>query len=273
MSTILGSVMDHYHWQYRQWLTQAALDEIQRQADRLALRRDMVTLLAYVRDNKVVGTKSTGNMPLRAIREVTSAFVEPPALDTSIGDRIYTLRTEFDVWPLYLLHILAQVGDLLDTPVGARWQLTPEGVTFLSFGSLDQVLHLLYVWWFRVNWVIAYPLEGLGETIPRDMPALTLRRLHAMPVGRRVEFESFADALVKRTGLTWGSSGAYDIQGFLQWSIRRMVVEVAASFGIVELETEERAPFLSPDLLAFRVTSFGRLLLSALEMLSRELGR
>ena len=42
----------------------------------------MVTLLIYLRDNRVIGTQSTGNFPLKAIREVTAGFVDPPVLDT-----------------------------------------------------------------------------------------------------------------------------------------------------------------------------------------------
>jgi hypothetical protein len=36
-------------------------------AEELALRRDVVTLLTYLRDNKVTGTQSTGNLPLKAV--------------------------------------------------------------------------------------------------------------------------------------------------------------------------------------------------------------
>ena len=67
-------------------------------AGALPLRRDFVTLLTYVRESKVVGTQSTGNMPLKSVREVTARFVTPPVLDTEMGDRIYRLRSEADVW-------------------------------------------------------------------------------------------------------------------------------------------------------------------------------
>ena len=67
------------------WRKQYYNAEMARQAQILPLRRDMMTLLTYVRDTKVVGTQSTGNMPLKAVREVTARFVEPPQLDTTIG--------------------------------------------------------------------------------------------------------------------------------------------------------------------------------------------
>jgi len=87
------------------------------QADALPLRRDMVALLTYVHDNRVTGTQSTGNLPLKAVREVTARFVHPPVLETTVGDRTFRVRSEYDAWPLYFLHTLADVGGLL---VGGR---------------------------------------------------------------------------------------------------------------------------------------------------------
>jgi len=40
------------------WMRQVKSDEVAR-AEALPLRRDMVTLLTYVRDNRVTGTQST----------------------------------------------------------------------------------------------------------------------------------------------------------------------------------------------------------------------
>jgi len=58
-------------------------DEVDRQAEALPLRRDMVTLLAYVRDNRVIGTQSTGNLPLKAVREVTARCQERAEMSTN----------------------------------------------------------------------------------------------------------------------------------------------------------------------------------------------
>lgn len=52
-------------------------------------------------------------MPRKVVREVTSLFDDPSEFDTKIGNRIYKLRSEADVWPLYFLHILAEVGGLV----------------------------------------------------------------------------------------------------------------------------------------------------------------
>jgi hypothetical protein len=47
---------------FGKWLRQVRGDEIA-QAEALPLRRDMVTLLTYLHENRVKGTRSTGNLP------------------------------------------------------------------------------------------------------------------------------------------------------------------------------------------------------------------
>ncbi|NIO70893.1 MAG: hypothetical protein GTN71_18125, partial [Anaerolineae bacterium] len=128
------------------WMRQVKDDQVA-QAEALPLRRDMVTLLTYLRDNRVTGTQSTGNLPLKAVREVTAHFVHPPQLESTIGDRTRRVRSEDDVWPLYFLHTLAYVGGLLEGGPSRRWRLTPDGEKFLTASSPIQVWILFAFWW------------------------------------------------------------------------------------------------------------------------------
>lgn len=162
------------------WLQQYHNSKMIREAEALPLRRDMVTLLTHVRDNRIVGTQSTGNMPLKAVREVTARFVKPPQLDHTIGDHTYKLRSETDVWPLYFLHILAEVGGLLVIAPARRWWLTSGAESFLALDPLLQVSFLLTVWWHQVNWLVAYPFEGMGEELPSSFNVVTLAQLRAL---------------------------------------------------------------------------------------------
>jgi len=235
-------------------------------AQELPLRRDMVTLLTYVRDNRVTGTQSTGNLTLKAVREVTARFVHPPQLDATIGDRTYRLRTEYEVWPLYFLHTLAQVGGLLVGGRARRLRLTPEGARFLLASPPMQVWVLLVYWWTYVNWLIAYPFEGMGEDLPPRFEEITLARLLSLPVGERVPFEPFADRLIQATGLTWTVAGSPFTRTLLHGAISSMIVDVLADFGALEREYQDRllGRMMSRDLVAFRVTPFGRGLLESL---------
>jgi hypothetical protein len=249
----------------QRWLRRYYTPERVAEAQALPLRRDTITLLAYVRDNKVVGTQSTGNMPLKAIREVTARFVNPPLLDTTIGDRTYKLRSENDVWPLYFLHILAEVGGLLRIAPGKRWQLTPDALLFLGLDPLFQLSSLLTIWWFHVNWLVAYPVGGLGEDLPESLARVTLAHLRSIRAQTEVPFGQFADGLIEATGLTWTAPDMSHARMSLHGAIRQMVIRVLEGFGAVKC-TYRPNPVLKTlkELVAFEITPLGAALLDSL---------
>jgi tetratricopeptide (TPR) repeat protein len=279
-----GADQAYYYWieQGQQWKnTPGALEfvrdclrkqyhnpEMVRQAQDLPLRRDIVTLLTYVRDNKVVGTQSTGNMPLKAVRAVTARFVDPPQLDTTIGDRTYRLRSEEDVWPLYFLHILADVGGLLAIARSRRWRLTPKGERFLETDPWVQTRSLLAVWWYQVNWLVAYPISGMGEALPPAFERIMLVRLRALPIQTRIPFEEFADGLIRQTRLTWAAKDDSYATMSLRGGVERMVIRILAAFGAVEFEyrAEPLGKGTIPRLVAFEITQFGKALLDAVAL-------
>ncbi len=235
-------------------------------AERLVLRRDMVTLLTYVRDTKVVGTQSTGNMPLKSVREVTARFINPPELETKIGDRIYRLRSEADLWPLYFLHILAEVGGLVSTGPARRWRLTREGKNFLSVNPVQQVWFLMKTWWFAVNWLVAYPLVGMGDDLPPYFNLITLARIRSLPLEISINFEDFADGLIEETGLTWTAPDSSAAGMLLRGSIERMVIDILAEFGAVECGYREVSlgKGTATKLASFEIKPFGKVLIEAL---------
>jgi len=252
------------------WLEQYHNTEMVRQAQVLPLRRDMVTLLTFVRDNKVVGTQSTGNMPLKMVRQVTARFVEPPKLESTIGDHVYKLRSEAHLWPLYFLHILAEVGGLLAIAPARRWRLTPGGKEFLGTAPLLQVSFLLTVWWYEVNWLVAYPFVGMGDALPPFFNLVTLARLRSLPIGTPISFEEFADGLIEKTGLTWTAPDSIVATTLLRGSITRMVIDVLADFGAVKCEYREEplGKGTTLRLAAFEITPFGKALLDAVAIAS-----
>jgi hypothetical protein len=235
------------------------------EAQELPMRQDMVTLLLYVRDHKVTGTKSTGNMPLKAIREVTAQFVDPPILDHTSGNRVYKLRTEDDVWSLQFLHILASVGGLLVTEPGRRWRLTSSAAKYLEADPLLQLSLLLSVWWFRVNWLVAFPVGGIGEYLPSSFSQVTLSRLRAIRTGTEVSFDEFADALIEKTGLTWTAPDMSYARMSLHSTVRRTVIAVLQDFGAVTCTFREN-PLVHTlkDLDKFEITPLGTALLDSL---------
>ncbi len=248
------------------WMRRARGNQAAR-AEALPLRRDMVTLLTYVRDNRVTGTRSTGNLPLKAVREVTARFVHPPQLDTTIGDRTFRLRSEYDVWPLYFLHTLAEVGELLEGGPARRWRLAPDGAGLLTAAPLIQVWIMFVIWWKRVNWLIAYPFGGMGESLPPRFEEITLAHLLSLPANTRIPFEPFADRLIQETGLKWTAPDMTYARMSLHSAIRRLVIGILADFGAVEPEYQDKplGRGTTRELVAFRITSLGKGLLESLE--------
>lgn len=248
------------------WMQQARNDQVA-QAEALPLRRDMVTLLTYLRDNRVTGTQSTGNLPLKAVREVTARFVHPPQLERTIGDHTYRLRSEDDVWPLSFLHTLAYVGGLLEGGPSRRWRLTPGGEKFLAASPPVQVWLLLVTWWEQVDWLVAFPFTGMGESLPPHFTQITLTRLLSLPADKRIPFEPFADRLVRETGLKWTAPDMTHAQMLLHSAIQRMVIGILADFEVVEPEYQDkplgRGTF--QELVAFQITPFGKGLLEFLK--------
>lgn len=248
------------------WMNQYHTAELVSQAEVLPLRRDMITLLTFVRDTKVIGTQGAGNMPLKAVREVTARFVNPPKLEETIGDRTYRLRSEANLWPLYFLHILAEVGSLMTTGSARRWQVTLHGESFLALDPLLQLSFLFSVWWNQVNWLVAYPLTGMGDALPRSFNQITLTRLRALPVRADIHFTGFADGLIARAGLTWTAPDSSWTTMRLRGSIAQMIVHVLERFGAIKCAYQKKPLGNSTisELTTFQITPLGKALLESL---------
>ena len=230
------------------------------------LRRDMVTFLSYLNKNRVVGTQSTGNLPLKAVREICTQFVNPPALEEKIGDKIYKIRSEDDVYPLYYLHTLASMGGFVMGGQARAWKLTTEGYEFLNAPASIQLGFMLALWWYQTDWRIAFPFSGLDRGLPKGFDTISLKRLLELPVGKSISYEPFADKLIKETHFTWPSPEQTFAQSTLRSAIARMVIYPLANFGILEYEMKEKTSdgYKSKYLAEIRLTPFGKGLLETL---------
>ena len=269
--SILPEGLSHRPERFAAWVATYHYARFREAAQNLELLNDVLTLLTYVRDHKIIGTQSTGNMPLKHIRAVTAEFVTPPLLDQQIGDHIYKLRTEFDVWPLFFVHKLLEVAELLVTPQGARWRLASASERFLDGDPLTQALYLFSTWWHHVDWRVAtcHDVE-----FPRNFPAATLAYLLSQPIGRWIEFETFATTLGQRTGLSKALPNSLDSdrrdidRGLLLYDIRRMVTDILIDFGVAEGRYREEiiGPISSKRMDAFKLTWLGKALLEGLTL-------
>jgi len=170
---------------------------------------------------------------------------------------------------LHYLRILAEVGGLIKTGSARRWQITKQGEHWLAADPLVQTAILLSTWWFKVNWLIAYPFTGMGKGLPYDFGAKTFAHLLGLRTMTRQEFEPFADELIQATRLTWGASDSLYAPTALRGSIKRMVIYPMRDFGVVECHHQDKPADnrTISELTAFEITSLGAALLQALRNL------
>jgi hypothetical protein len=239
-------------------------------AEELPLRRDVVVLLTYLRDHRVTGTSTLGNLPLKAVREICAQFVDPPPMEEEIGEHVYRVRTELEVWPLYFRHVLASLALLVEGAAGRRWRLTPLGETYLTASAPNQVWVLWFTWWMRTNWGIASS-HDLRDYQVHLLNLQTLNHLLAVPVGESIPFKPFADSLIETARLIPPDKDPEEAKRFLRHTIRRVLMGPLADFGVLEThEDPERRPMARFWLVSsFRVPPFGRGLLEAIESLHR----
>ncbi len=232
----------------------------------LPLRRDALTFLDYLAKNRTVGTQSTGNLPLKAIKAICEKFVHPPKLEETIGEHTYKVRSEDEVWPLVFVHQLAFNANLLTGGEAQTWKVTPEGQLFPQLPPPAQVFVLFIHWWAQVDWVIVFPVSGLADGLPAGFREQTLACLLELPVGENSPYNAFADHLITQSGLEWHSQDQTFVQSIMRSVIERLVVGPMAAFGVLECEYGKEAIGSSEidRLQTIRLTAIGKGLLDLL---------
>jgi hypothetical protein len=235
-------------------------------AEELPLRRDEVKLITYLRDNKVTGTQSTGNFPLKVVHEICAQFVEPPQLEDKIGEHTFHVHSESEVWPLHFRHILAAVGGLITGGPGRRWKLTLLGERFLAEQSSWQVWFLLGTWWTQTNWAVASPYGFEAGSMPSGFSQLALKHLLEHPSGDLASFERFADRMIEDSRMVWPIQNQVLAREILHGIIESTVINPLVNFGILHTTYEPHQTLGAEfhELSAFRVTPFGYGLLEAI---------
>lgn len=240
--------------------------QFQPTVETLPLRRDMLTFLQYLQTNRVAGTQSTGNLPLKAAEAICASFVNPIPFSTTIGTFINKVRSSSEVWPLLLLHILASTGGLVEGGPGRHWQVTNLGVKYMKNPGGVQVWLLFCTWWTQVNWGIAaayapqyFPTEHLRPVARQVLLNLPLE--HPFP------FEQFADQLIAASHLSWPAGDAEYQRSKLHYLIGSIVAAPLRDFGVLELTIAPHPQWgaLIQEITAVTLTALGREMLSRLE--------
>ena len=238
-------------------------NEYEMAAKAIALRQDVITFLNYLKVNKVTGTQSTGNLPRKAVEGIAGRFVNPPELETKAGDIVFRFHSEVEIWPVYFVHTLAEGAGLIDGGPGRRWCLTDAGENFPTLPAIAQVWILFAAWWYRINWLIAYPVDIFGNMLPDHFLRALTARLLEIPIGKQIPFEPFADQLIQIIHWTWPTQETEYSQGYQRMAIERMVIDPLESFGLLTTQHERDSGRSYPyqKLISLSTTGLGKALL------------
>jgi hypothetical protein len=233
-------------------------------AEGVPLRRDVVTLLTYLHEHKVKGTKATGNFPRKVIREITAGFVNPPILDQQIGDREYKLRTEDEVPDLSFIHHFVNLAGLIVGGENKPWRVTYLGNIFLDRTPLEQVWFLTKFWFYDFDWDNCYPFEDviLNDHLYAFQKVL-IKVFLGYPTGWPVEITKVL-ADLDQTSPGWISVFCdYKRPDFTQRHyFEKIVVEPFEKLGLFETVKEESELFKGYyDFTHVIMTNFGKTLL------------
>src|SRR5690606_18505128 len=128
------------------------------------------------------------------------------------------------------------IGKLAAGGQARAWRLTAAGEIFLNSSPPMQVGTMLAIWWHRMDWIMAWPVEGLSRGLPLGFRRIVRDGLLTLKTGQFTPFEQVADDLIAGTGLTWPSLDQTFVQSTLRTVIRRLVIDPLERFGCVEGE-------------------------------------
>jgi len=239
----------------------------------LLLRRDIVMILNYINENKVVGTAATGNFPQKVFRDMCSRFVNPPSIDHLwIDGTVIKTHSESEITELMFRHALANNGFLIEGKAGSRWRVTALGNQFLVDTVAWQYWHLLVTWWEKVNWTFFAPYYYSTDDMDDfAFTRLILHHLLSLGEGTPIAHQDFVLGLAEQAKGIFPSFHMARKRSDLiteQLFIKKIMVDPFSEFGILEPSyiTEDWGGWQREILQSFSITGLG---LSALESLSR----
>ena len=231
-----------------------------------AARRDVVTMMEYITNNKVKGTAATGNFPLKHCEALGKLFVNPFEMFHGFSDLKWPVRTETELNYLYFLHILAHVSGLIVGGESREWKVTPLGGKFLKAEPVEQIWHLFNVWWHAINWAFFCWRGGYPEKFQLLLSNVLEYILPKYSAGTKVDISGFLKQY--RLFLTQGSQPISE-EEFLDYGeswLRSMLLDPMSDLGMFDLHKEEPDP--KPDsynrTIAFSLTTLGEAVFNTL---------
>lgn len=171
---------------YSKWTETISLDD-RLMAEYLPLRKNLVAMLKYLQENKVVGTKATGNFPRKHIRAMAEGFVQPFPVDIELyGEVVFKFVTEDEIPEMVFLHVFSNLAGLIFGGENYRWRVTELGEQFLEVDPVAQVWYLTEFWMTQVNWFYQYYWEVDESLYSRDFVSVTFQIFRSYEPGQTI---------------------------------------------------------------------------------------
>jgi hypothetical protein len=242
-------------------------------AQQLPMRRDMITMLNYLLENKVKGTAARGNFPRKHVRGIVAGFVNPPKLDRVIGDHVYKMRTEDEVRDLARLHALASVAGLIIGGESMVWTVTEQGKRFLTLAPEEQVWYLVMTWFRLFNWHYEY---DYGDTAFDSalFAQAAVELFQTCEVGQTISIQALSEGIDIRIDFKFNVNNPAAHQHHQNFYIKHVLVFPLSQFGILTqvIEKAVMETYTFNDLQGVRLTGFGKGLLPYVDMRNRNRG-
>ncbi len=242
-----------------QWLKTLQKKDLEKIKD-LPLIKDVNTLLIYLRDNKVTGTSSMGNLSQKAVREFSALMTNPPTLKIEIGPYTQELKNEGDIWPVYFVHLMVYWAELIEGGKGKVWQLTAKGKTFLEASPAEQ-LHILFCgWWVRGDWLQTKFRYSRIAYLPPMFPKTVHYLLTSTLSSKSVRSSDFCDQVMKVFGYRKKlMNDNYEFQRICD-EIEEIIISPLEALGFIVGNHTERAWYgeIYKELIDFQLSDFGR---------------
>jgi hypothetical protein len=112
-----------------------------------------------------------------------------------------------------------------------------------------------------------FPFEGFSQGLPPEFNTKALACLLSLPVGKMYSYETFADNLIKQSGLTWPIEDQVSARTILHSAIERMVIDPLVTFGAMETKygKEKIGERVYNDLVDICLTPIGKGMLELLK--------
>jgi hypothetical protein len=207
--------------------------------NRLPLRRDVVSLVTYIKEHKVKGTNSTGNFPRNAVQDIATLLVVPPVMKYEFQDKTIEFKNEWDVRLIYSIHLLAYLAGLIEGSKGQSWSLTSKGEKFLISSSGEQFFILFTTWWFKGDWSdfpVSFQIKDGFEIQFLDVVHSTLLELSPR---ESTDYSTFVLRMMELTGLKFSTHDFDSGLSRLKSDFEFAIVEPLESFAVLTTERKK----------------------------------